>query len=97
LSAAFVVEVGFLFAGNVYAVFGLDDEAALVVDETIEGAVVHQVGKRRMLNAEERWQMLEAPLVPGALIARVAREHGVNGNQVFQWRYEYRKQTSKVS
>jgi transposase len=24
-------------------------------------------------------------------IARVAREHGVNSNQVFQWRYEYRK------
>jgi hypothetical protein len=24
--------------------------------------------------------------VPGASIARVAREHGVNANQVFQWR-----------
>jgi transposase len=34
--------------------------------------------------------------VPGASIARVAREHGVNANQVFQWRYEYRKQTSGV-
>ncbi len=24
-------------------------------------------------------------------MARVAREHGVNANQVFQWRHEYRK------
>jgi transposase len=29
--------------------------------------------------------------VPGASIARVARENGVNANQVFQWRYEYRQ------
>jgi transposase len=29
--------------------------------------------------------------VPGASIARVARENGVNANQVFQWRYEHRK------
>jgi len=28
--------------------------------------------------------------LPGASIARVARENGVNANQVFQWRYEYR-------
>jgi transposase len=26
----------------------------------------------------------------------VAREHGVNANQVFQWRYEYRKGTLGV-
>jgi transposase len=27
----------------------------------------------------------------------VAREHGVNANQVFQWRHEYRKGTLDVS
>jgi transposase-like protein len=32
--------------------------------------------------------------VPEASIAPITREHGVNANQVFQWRYEYRKQTS---
>ena len=37
--------------------------------------------------------MVEATLVPGASIARVARENGVNANQVFQWRYEYRNGT----
>ena len=34
---------------------------------------------------------MEATFAPGTSIARVAREHGVNSNQVFQWRYEYRK------
>jgi transposase len=34
---------------------------------------------------------VEATFVPGASIVRVAREHGVNTNQVFQWRHEYRK------
>jgi transposase len=34
--------------------------------------------------------------VSGASIARVAREHGVNANQVFQWRYESRNGASWV-
>jgi transposase-like protein len=29
---------------------------------------------------------VEATYAPGTSIARVAREHGVNSNQVFQWR-----------
>jgi transposase len=68
----------------------------VVVSETIEGGVVQQAGKRQRRSAEEKRRIVEATLVPGASIARVAREHGVNANQVFQWRYEYRKQTSGV-
>jgi transposase len=41
--------------------------------------------------AEEKRRIVEATLVSGASIARVAREYGVNANQVFQWRHEYRK------
>jgi transposase len=67
-----------------------------VVSETIEGGVVQQAGKRQRRSAEEKRRIVEATLVPGASIARVAREHGVNANQVFQWRYECRKQTSGV-
>jgi transposase len=52
------------------------------------------VVKRQRRSAEEKRRIVQATLVPGASIARVAREHGVNANQVFQWRYEYRKQTS---
>ena len=45
---------------------------------------------------EEKRRLVEARLVPGISIARVAREHGVNANQLFQWRYEYRKGTLDV-
>jgi transposase len=41
--------------------------------------------------AEDKRRIIEATLVPGASIARMARENGVNANQVFQWRYEYYK------
>jgi transposase len=49
--------------------------------------------KRVRRTAEEKRRIVEATLVPGESIARVAREHGVNANQVFQWRHEYRKGT----
>jgi transposase len=62
----------------------------VVVGETIDAGVV----KRQRRSAKEKRRIVEATLVPGASIARVAREHGVNANQVFQWRYEYRKQVS---
>ena len=47
--------------------------------------------KRLRRTPDEKRRIVEATFVPGASIARVAREHGVNANQVFQWRYEYRK------
>ena len=65
-----------------------------MVNESVEGGAVQSVVKRQRRSAEEKRRIVEATLVPGASIARVAREHGVNANQVFQWRYEYRKQTS---
>ena len=46
--------------------------------------------KRVHRTAEEKRRIVEATLVPGASIARVARENGVNANQVFQWRYEHK-------
>src|SRR5579875_3749860 len=48
-------------------------------------------GKRIHRTAEEKRRIVELTLVPGASIARVARENGVNANQVFQWRYEHRR------
>jgi len=47
--------------------------------------------KRIHRTAEEGRRIVELTLVPGASIARVARENGVNANQVFQWRYEHRR------
>lgn len=47
--------------------------------------------KRRRRSVQERRQIVEETLVPGASVARVARAHGVNANQVFSWRTLYRR------
>jgi transposase len=61
-----------------------------LVSESIQGSNIG-ILKRVQRTPEEKRRIVEATLVPGASIARVARENGVNANQVFQWRYEYRK------
>ena len=43
-------------------------------------------GKRRKRSALERRRIVEETLAPGASVARVARGHGINANQVFAWR-----------
>jgi transposase len=68
-----------------------------VVSDTIEVQAGGGHVKRIKRTAEEKRRIVEATLVPGASIARVAREHGVNANQVFQWRHEYRKGALWVS
>jgi transposase len=60
-----------------------------LVSETIQVAGSGSA-KQVHRSAEEKRRIVEATLVPGASIARVARENGVNANQVFQWRYEYK-------
>ena len=44
---------------------------------------------RRRRSVEERRRIVEETLEPGASVARVARRHGVNANQVFGWRKLY--------
>jgi transposase len=34
--------------------------------------------------------VVEATFAPGASIARIAREHGLNANLLFNWRYQFR-------
>lgn len=46
---------------------------------------------RQRRSVQEKRQMVEATLVPGASIARVARAYGVNANQLFHWRKLYRQ------
>ena len=46
-------------------------------------------GKRRYRTVEERRRIVEETLVDGVSVAVVARRHGVNANQVFQWRKLY--------
>jgi transposase len=40
---------------------------------------------------EEKRRIVEQTLEVGASVARVARAHGVNANQVFAWRRQYRQ------
>ena len=47
--------------------------------------------KRRMRSKAERRQIVEETYQAGASVARVARRHGVNANQVFNWRRQYRE------
>ena len=52
---------------------------------------VRRGGRRQRFSLEQKRQMVEATLAPGASVARVAREHGVNANQVFAWRKSYKE------
>ena len=63
----------------------------LLVSDAIEVGAGGGRTKRIHRTAVEKRRIVEATLVSGASIARVARENGVNANQVFQWRYEHRK------
>lgn len=49
-----------------------------------------EAAKRRMRSKLERRRIVEETLVPGASVAVIARSHGVNANQVFNWRKLYR-------
>ena len=46
---------------------------------------------RQRRSIAEKRRIVEETLVPGASVARVARAHGVNANQVFSWRRQYRQ------
>ena len=54
------------------------------------GTVVPEAKRRRRSIAERR-QVVEETLTAGASVARVARAHGVNANQVFHWRRLYQR------
>ncbi len=46
-------------------------------------------GKYRQHSLEFKRALVEMTLQPGVSVARLAREHGVNANQVFTWRKLY--------
>src|SRR6266851_692924 len=47
-------------------------------------------GQRQRRSIAEKRRIVEETLVEGASVARVARAHGINANQVFGWRRLYR-------
>lgn len=46
-------------------------------------------GKYRQHSLEFKRSLVELASQPGASVARIAREHGVNANQVFTWRRQF--------
>ena len=54
---------------------------------TIEGGAI----KRIRRSQQERRRIVEATIGTGVSVARVARAHGVNANQVYAWRRLYEK------
>jgi transposase len=48
-------------------------------------------GGRTFRTNQEKRQIVEETLKPGASVSAVARAHGVNANQVFFWRRQYRE------
>jgi len=59
--------------------------------DTSERAIVKREPQRRRRSLEEKRGIVEETLEPDASVARVARAHGVNANQVFHWRRQYRQ------
>src|ERR1017187_2211380 len=59
----------------------------------MERPVIFSAGKRyRKHSLELKRQIVEETLKPGASVARIARAHDINANQVFGWRKLYREE-----
>ena len=58
----------------------MDTSEQAILDET-----PNPVARRRR-SVEEKRRIVEETLEAGASVARVARRHAVNANQVFYWR-----------
>ena len=58
----------------------------------VEDGDVHEVtgGRRRFRTTEEKRRIVEQTLSSSVSVATVARQHGVNANQVFYWRKLHR-------
>jgi len=65
----------------------MDTSEQAILDETAK----REVEVRRRRSIEEKRRIVEETLETGASVARVARRHAVNANQVFYWRKKYRE------
>ncbi len=61
-----------------------------IVDTSPERVQSPAIPKKQRRSIAEKRRIVEETLVARASVARVARAHGVNANQVFQWRRLYR-------
>lgn len=55
-----------------------------------EALAVNQEKRRRRRSLGEKRSIVEQSLEPGACVAEIARQHGINDNLIFNWRKLYR-------
>ena len=67
------------------------DTSRPAVMDAVSSRKALPTAKRQYRSPELKCQMVEETLAPGASVARVARAHGVNANQLFGWRRQYRQ------
>ena len=63
---------------------------------SVRGSVMSEargagVRRRQFRSVEQKRQMVQETLKPGASVAIIARRHGINANQLFSWRRQYRR------
>jgi len=52
--------------------------------------MARSAGKRRFRSKQERREIVEETLKPGASVSQIARAYDINANQLFAWRKLYR-------
>src|ERR1019366_10657032 len=67
------------------------DTSRPAVMDAVSSRKALPTARRQYRSPELKRQMVEETLAPGASVARVARAHGVNANQVFAWRRQYQR------
>jgi transposase len=53
--------------------------------------VITGTGRRRRFSDDDKAQIIEETLAPGAVVSNVARRHGLSPQQLFTWRREARR------
>ena len=66
----------------------MDTSRQVPAENTAKSELASAVQRQRRSIAEKR-RIVEETLAKGASVARIARAHGVNANQVFGWRRLY--------
>ena len=55
------------------------------------GSSGRQIRRRKQWSVQEKLQIVRESLQSGSSVPVIARRHGVNANQIFTWRREYRR------
>ncbi|EHL9236639.1 transposase, partial [Escherichia coli] len=57
---------------------------------TVTQPVKAEKTRRNRFSPEFKWRLVQQTLLPGACVAQIARENGINDNLLFNWRHLWR-------